>query len=282
MHFDKSHYLTLTHSMKNRFFGTAFGRLAIFLAIIVAFSSCKSNLTYFQDVKTSKTVSGSPATVAPYKIQINDNLYISVISANSDMNELYNPATVGSTRSINNIWQNLQGQYVQGYLVEPDGTVNLPSIGRVNVLGLNFQEAEARIKAKAQEYLKDVTAKVRLLNYKVTVTGEVNSPGVYFNYNPEFTVFDAISSAGGLKNSATLQRVLVIRRTKSGSQEFIMNLRKSDALKSPGYLLEPNDVVIIQPSRYKNAELRLPIYTVALSTITTFLLVLNYIDNNNN
>lgn len=268
--------------MKNRIFETILNRCLISILVIVVFASCRGSkdLTYFKDASNAKVIAGSPTPTTPYKIQANDNLYISVITANAEMNELYNPATVGSTRSINNIWQNLPGQYVQGYLVEADGTVNLPAIGRVNVMGLTFLEAEAKIKAKAQEYLKDVTAKVRLLNYKVTVTGEVNTPGVYFNYNPEFTVFDAISSAGGLRNTSALEKVLVLRRTATGTQEFILNLRSSSALKSPGYLLEPNDVVVIQPSKFKNVELRLPIYTVALSTITTFLLVLNYIDNN--
>jgi polysaccharide export outer membrane protein len=162
---------------------------------------------------------------------------------------------------------------VQGYIVEPDGTITLPSIGKIAVTGLTIREAEARIKAKAQEYLKDVTAKVRLLNYKVTVIGEVNSPGVYYNYNYEYTVFDALSSAGGTTNWAKIEKVLVLRRTKNGSQTYTLDMNSSSALSSPAYFLEPNDVVVVQPSKYKNVQLRLP---------TAIVFYLNYMDANNN
>jgi polysaccharide export outer membrane protein len=166
-------------------------------------------------------------------------------------------------------------------MVDPEGMVVLPAIGKIKVAGLTIRESEAKIKAKAEEYLKEVTAKVRLLNYKITVMGEVNSPGVYYNYNYEFTIFDAISSADGTKNAAKLERVLVLRQTPDGSQSYILNLNSKSALNSAAYFLEPNDVVVVQPSKYKNVELRLPLYTAMLSTVTTLFLVLNFIANNN-
>lgn len=275
--------IPLTHlnqSMKNCIDGSGLPRLLSFCLILIAFSSCRSNkdLSYLMDAANNKTVNNPPAN-EEYRVQINDNLYVSVISPNSDMNELYNPAVVGNNRNINNVWQNLEGQFVQGYMVEPDGTVTLPSIGKIAVVGLTIREAETKIKAKAQEYLKDVTAKVRLLNYKVTVIGEVNDPGVYYNYNYEYTVFDAISSAGGITNAAKLEKVLVLRRTKTGSQTYTLNMNSLSALSSPAYFLEPNDVVMIQPSKYKNVQLRLPIYTAAISTITAIVFYLNYLDN---
>ena len=275
--------IPLTHlnqSMKNCIDGSGLPRLLSFCLILIAFSSCRSNkdLSYLMHAANNKTVNNPPAN-EEYRVQINDNLYVSVISPNSDMNELYNPAVVGNNRNINNVWQNLEGQFVQGYMVEPDGTVTLPSIGKIAVVGLTIREAETKIKAKAQEYLKDVTAKVRLLNYKVTVIGEVNDPGVYYNYNYEYTVFDAISSAGGITNAAKLEKVLVLRRTKTGSQTYTLNMNSLSALSSPAYFLEPNDVVMIQPSKYKNVQLRLPIYTAAISTITAIVFYLNYLDN---
>ncbi len=223
---------------------------------------------------------GVPLKKAEYRIQANDNLYVSIISSNAEMNELYNPATVGNSRAINNIWQTEAGQLIQGYVVEPDGNVTLPIVGKINIIGKTMREAEETIRQAAQQYLKEVTAKVRVINYKITVMGEVEQPGVYFNYNYEYTVLDAISAAEGINNAADLRNVLVLRQTSEGSKSFKLNLNSRSSLGSEGYFLEPNDVVVVQPSRYKNVELRLPIYTVALSTVTTFLLVLNYITNN--
>jgi polysaccharide biosynthesis/export protein len=251
-------------------------------ALFILFTSCRSSkdLSYMYEARTKKQIAGAPVPSSPYKIQPNDNLYVSIISPNTDMNEIYNPATVGNLRTINNIWQNLPGQYVQGYSVSLDGIVNLPSVGKIPVVGLTIPEAEAKIQAKAQEYLKDVTAKVRLLNYKVTVMGEVTSPGVYYNYNFEFTVLDAISSASGTTNASDLEKVLVLRRTPTGTETFLLNLRSDQALSSPAYLLQPNDVVLVQPSKYKNVQLRLPVYSAALSTIAAIFLALNFFANN--
>jgi polysaccharide biosynthesis/export protein len=268
--------------MKNCISGFRFIQWLPLFFILTVFGSCRSNkdLTYLRDAQNNKVLSATPPPNEEYRIQLNDNLFVSVISPNVDMNDLYNPAVVGSQRSINNVWQNVQGQLVQGYMVEPDGNITLPAIGKINVVGLTIRESENKIKAKAQEYLKDVTAKVRLLNYKVTVIGEVNSPGVYYNYNFEYTIFDALSNAGGITNSAKLDKVLVLRRTKSGSQTFTLNMNSQSALSSPAYFLEPNDVIVVQPSKYKNVQLRLPIYTAALTTITALVFYLNYLDDN--
>ncbi len=218
-----------------------------------------------------------PQTHSDYRIKVNDNLFVSILSSNLDMNEIYNPSTAGTNRSINNIWQTLPGQFLYGYLVDSDGTVDLPGLGKIEVVGLTLDECEAKIKSKAEEYLKEVTAKVRLLSYKITVMGEINSPGVYYNYNPEFTILDALSSAGGLTSSARLDKVLVLRRTDDGSKTITLNLRSQTSLASEAYFLEPNDVVVVSPARYKNAQLGLPFYTALLSTITTFLLILRVI-----
>jgi len=251
------------------------------LQLLILFSllvSCRSNkdLRYLSDSWPSKTLTGLPQAHSDYKIKVNDNVFVSIISSNLEMNEIYNPATAGLNRSINNIWQSLPGQFLYGYLVDPDGTVSLPGLGKIEVVGLTMNDCESKIKSKAEEYLKDVTVKVRLLSYKITVMGEVNTPGVYYNYNPEFTVFDALSSGGGLTSAAKYDKVLVLRRTESGSKTFTLNLNSASALNSEGYFLEPNDVVVVPPAQYKNAQLGLPFYTTMLATITTFILILSY------
>ncbi len=254
--------------------------LCALLLLTLTISGCRSNKDLSMLTDANPVMPGVPAGRSEYKIQPNDNLYVSIISPNEEMNDIYNPATVGNARAINNIWQTLSGQFVQGYVVESDGNVTLPIVGRVQIANKTMREAEEIIQARAQEYLKEVTAKVRVLNYKITVVGEVETPGVYYNYNYEYTVLDAISSASGFRNAADLKNVLVLRQTNEGSKSFKLNLNSKSTLASEAYFLQPNDVVVVQPSRYKNVELRLPIYTVALSTVTTFLLVLNYISNN--
>jgi polysaccharide export outer membrane protein len=216
-----------------------------------------------------------------YKIKMHDNLFVSIVSSNREMNDIYNPATVGSSGggSGNNQWATLSGQFVYGYIVDKDGFVTLPGIGKVHVLGMTLEESEKEIALKANQYLKEVTAKVRLLNYKVTVIGEVNGPGVYYNYNPEFTVFDAISMANGVKNTAAINKILVLREIGDQTQTYRLDLKSIATLNSEGFNLQPNDVVVVQPAKFKNLELQLPIYSITVSTITTFLLILRFLED---
>jgi polysaccharide export outer membrane protein len=94
-------------------------------------------------------------------------------------------------------------------------------------------------------------------------------------------VFDAISMANGTKNTTSISNVLVLREVGDQTQTYRLNLKSISSLNSEGFNLQPNDVVVIQPSRFKNLELQLPIYTLALSAITTFVLVLSFIQDNN-
>ena len=256
----------------------------VLIALLSLFSSCRSSkdLTILRDLKGETNLVPRSVLDYRYKINVNDNLYVSIVSTNPELNAIYNPATVGSPggSSGSNIWATQSSQFVYGYLVDLDGSITLPTIGKIHVLGLTIPECELEIQAKATQYLKDVTAKVRLLNYKITVIGEVLNPGIYFNYNQEFTVFDAIGMANGTKNTAALNNIMVIREFGNKSQTFRLDLNSASVLTSEAYNILPNDVIVVQPATYKNFELKLPIYTIILSSITTFILVLNYIQTN--
>jgi len=256
----------------------------VLIALLSLMSSCRSSkdLTILRDLKGETNLVPRSVLDYRYKINVNDNLYVSIVSTNPELNAIYNPATVGGSggNSGSNIWATQSSQFVYGYLVDLDGSITLPTIGKIHVLGLTIPECELEIQAKATQYLKDVTAKVRLLNYKITVIGEVLNPGIYFNYNQEFTVFDAIGMASGTKNTAALNNVMVIREFGNKSQTFKLDLNSASVLTSEAYNILPNDVIVVQPATYKNFELKLPIYTIILSSITTFILVLNYIQTN--
>jgi polysaccharide export outer membrane protein len=250
------------------------------LSLIFLQVGCRSHkdLTYLKDLEGQSITASRSITYYQHKIKSNDNLFVSIVSTNPELDEIYNPATAGHSRSSSgsNAWATAPGQFVFGYMVDIEGNVTLPTFGKIHVIGLTIPEAEKEIETKAKQFLKDVSVKVRLLNYKVTVLGEVFNPGVYYNYNSVFTIFDAISMANGAKNTGALNNVLLIREKGNGIQTYKLNLNNSDLLTSQGFNILPNDVIVVQPAAFKNFELRLPIYTVVLSSITTFLLVLNF------
>ncbi len=242
-------------------------------------SSCINykHLNYLDDSKKDERFRGYPKSLPVYHLKAKDNLYVSLISSDLDINKLYNPANSGATQPTNREYETPADQYVYGYEVDSLGFLNLPLIGKMNVAGKTLQQCERIIEDTARHYLKEVTAKVKLLNNRVTVIGEVKNPGVYYKYGYDFTVFEAIGMAQGTTNYAQLDSVLVLRPIPGGSQTYVLNLKTRSALLSDGYFLQPNDVVIIEPSKYKNLELHLPIYTVTLTAASTFLLLLNVI-----
>jgi polysaccharide export outer membrane protein len=150
-------------------------------------------------------------------------------------------------------------------------------MGKIPVEGKTIGECEELIKAEAKKYLKEVTVKVRLLNYKITVIGEVKIPGTYYNYNEYYTIFDAISSAQGTTDFAKLESVLILRSTKTGTKTYDLNLKSKSSLSSDGYYLLPNDVVIVQPGNNKNVAQRLPLIAIAIGSLSALLLLLNYL-----
>lgn len=261
------------------------GQALVFLIFLVLLNSCRSSkdLTLLNDLQGEANLVPRSVLDYRYRIKINDNLFVSIVSSNVELNQIYNPATAGSGSqggNVVNVWGTQSGQFIYGYMVDVDGYITLPSLGKIHVVGMTIPECELEIETRANQYLKDVTAKVRLLNYKVTILGEVIDPGVYFNYNPDFTIMDLISMARGTKNTSALDNVLVIRQFGNKSQTFKVNLNSAGSLNSEAYNILPNDIVIIQPAKFKNLELRLPIYTLILSSITTFVLVLSYIQDN--
>ena len=257
-------------------------RFFFFLIIVSSFYSCRSNkdLTMLRDAgqETMKYPEGPPA----HRVGENDNLYVSIVSSNKEMNDLYNPAFAGSGRTANSsiIYNEVSGQYIYGYQIDTNGEISLPLIGKITVKGLTLQECEAAIYGKAKEYLKELSVKVRLLNYKITVMGEVTKPGVYYNYNYNFNVMDAISMANGITNYADLENVMILRSGSNGSQTFNLDLSKKETLASKAYFLQPNDIVFIKPAKYKNVQLRAPVYTLAISSVAAVLLLVNILVNN--
>lgn len=253
------------------------------LAVGLMLSSCRSykDLTMMRDIANQEALKNKPAEPPVYKIKSLDNLFVSIISSNADMNAIFNPAfsSANPKSSTNLLYQEVSIQYIYGYQVAQEGHVSIPLIGNINVAGMTLLEAEREVHKKAEVYLKDFTVKVRLLNYKVTVMGEVTKPGVYYNYNYNFTIMDAISMANGITDFADLEKVLVVRPTATGSQTFNLDLSSKDALASAAYYIQPNDIIMVQPARYKNVKLRTPVITLALTTLATALLFLNFTKN---
>ncbi|MFC2138880.1 polysaccharide biosynthesis/export family protein, partial [Bacteroidota bacterium] len=156
--------------------------------------------------------------------------------------------------------------------------VDVPTIGKIEVLGKTLADAKKTVEEKALQYIKKVTVDVKLISFRITVLGEVNRPGVYYNYNTQLTVMEAIGMAGDITDYGKRSKVLVLRPTKEGTQSFSIDLTDAAILQSDGFFLLPNDMVYVEPIKSKLFIINAPTYGLFLSSITTLVLILNFVN----
>jgi polysaccharide export outer membrane protein len=241
-------------------------------------SSCitAKKLTIMDDLSPNETIRG-PKPAPVYHLKAKDNLYVSISYQDQELNKTTDPTSSGIPSAT--AYETSTARAVNGIMVDADGNIDLPLLGKVSVAGKTIPEAEDSLRAIAKEYVKDPTIKVRLLSYKLTVIGEVKLPGIYYNYNNYITVLDAISLAQGTTDYAKLKNVTVLRSTQRGTKTYSLDLNSTSMLTSEGYYLLPDDVVIVEPGKSKGFQQKLPLITILVGSLSAILLLANYLKN---
>jgi polysaccharide export outer membrane protein len=248
--------------------------------MIVGCISCttQKEMVYFNDLKIDSVALNTPSATKynfESKIQKNDLLWISVGGPNSvdlpALNSGSGLAGQGNAGMLAN-----QGGSALGYLVEADGSIKIPYIGKVQVEGISRLELEEKLQLLFKDYTKDPIVNVRFMNYKISVLGEVARPGAYSIPNERITILEALSLAGDLTVMGERKSVLVIRETKGERTIGYVNLLSKDIFKSPYYFLNTNDVVYVEPVPAKYfARERIPQFiTLAASSLSLLLTVI--------
>lgn len=228
-----------------------------------------------QDLDPNETIRGFPKPAPVYRIKPKDNLYVGISTSDQDLTKMTDP--IGGGALLATAFEGLTSRSVNGNLVDAGGNITIPMLGKIAVAGMTVTEVEDTIRAISKQYLKEATVKVRLLSYKVTVLGEVRTPGIYFNYNNYITVLDAISLAQGTTDYAKLGDVLVLRPTPRGTRTYSLNLNSKTAVMSDAWYLQPDDVVILQPGKNKGLQQKLPLVGIVVGSLSALLLLLNYL-----
>jgi len=245
----------------------------VFLILIIFSCSSRKKIIYFKNQKADST-STFNIQPTPYKITAGDILYINLYSVNSQVTEYFNRKQSANSYSM---WNSEANVYINGYTVNDSGFIQLPIIGSVNVNQLTEKEATDKIQHTAENFIKSVTAIVKLINFRFTILGEVRRPGTYTNYNKTLTIFQAIGKAGDLGEDADKTRVKLLRKINDTIKIIPINLTKVDIVTSEAYILQPGDVVYVEPVKNKVFKQNIPLISLFFSSVTTLILVLNYI-----
>jgi polysaccharide export outer membrane protein len=216
----------------------------LILSLIMMLFSCTSSrkVVYAYDLKDTTAGSLSKAQeIFENRIQKNDQLSISVGGSNPADLLILNSANGMSASSGSNI------PISTGYLVEADGKVQLPYLGRVQAEGLTRLQLEENLTEKFKDYTKNPVVNVRFLNYGFSVLGEVGSPGRFNMINERTTILEALGMAGDINDLGKRENILIIRE-ENGKREFArINLLSKDLFLSPYFYLKTNDVVYVEP-----------------------------------
>ena len=226
----------------------------IILTVVAAalFASCSTpnNIAYFQNKAVDQ-----PEKIdkhAGIVIQPKDMLSIIVSSKNPELVVIFNLPVV-SYQAGSEIVSTGSGQRMMGYVVDNDGYIDFPILGQIKVAGLTRWELSELIKDKLLNggYLSDVVVTVEFMNFKVSVIGEVNSPGTYGIEGDKVTILQAISLARDLTIYGMRENVSVIRERDGERIIYEINLCDVSMFNSPAYYLQQNDIVYVQPSGIK-------------------------------
>lgn len=230
--------------------------LAIVMCVIISSCTTTKKLTYFNDVADSvKYKSIEQAGFTTPVIQPDDILQVNIQtldpSATAMLNQQSWPTGSSAQPSSNNITASPSS--VSGYLVDKNGFVILPLLGKVSVAGKTTDKVRDEISTKAAEFYKEPVVNVRFANFKVTVLGEVAKPATYVMPNEKITLLDAIGMAGDLTIYGKRENVLLIRDNGNKKDFVRFDLNNSNTFQSPYFYLRQGDVVYVEPNKARVA-----------------------------
>jgi polysaccharide export outer membrane protein len=205
-------------------------------------------------------------TPAAYKIMPYDNLFIRVMTPDPQWSEIFNSVPTGGGGGVTQ-----ESAALLGYSVDDNGFILLPFVGKLEVAGKTLSEIKINLDSTFQNYVKDASITVRLVNNYISILGEVSAPGRYPMTKDRLNIFEALSMAGDLSVYSNRQKVQLIRPTSYGPIVKEYSLNDRTILTSEFYYLMPNDIIYAQPLKGRSFQINSSTYSLILSSIATIL-----------
>jgi polysaccharide export outer membrane protein len=247
-------------------------KIPLFLVLIFLFLSCvpTKDLIYLSGTpKENKEI--HKINTNPYKLQVGDNISIDVTSDNVNLVAVF-------LKSSGSLSENTSSPVI--YSIDVNGTIRMPILGEINVLGYTTKEVRVKIEEKfANYFMKEDSyfVSVKLDGIKYTIMGEINSPGPKVVYQNQLSILDAITFSGDILISGDKKNVEVIRISPNGNKKLTIDLTSINALNSEIFFIQNNDYINIKALRQKSLTEGLGSITGIVSLIsllTTTVLIL--------
>lgn len=223
----------------------------LFLSLIFASCASRKDVIYLQDMFNSEEVSSSvidslKVEFSPPKFKVDDRVTINISSLNIKAARPYNLYI--SSYNMGGVTSAGQQQQ-QSYLVDSDGEISFPELGKIKIVGLTAVELEHYLEGKLKNELPDIKANVQLVNFRVSILGEVQKPGEYKIDRNKISLLQAIGLAGDLTIYGKRDNVLLMRESEGKLKYYNIDIRKKDLINSPVFYLKQNDVIYVSPNK---------------------------------
>lgn len=250
------------------------------LACLILFgSSCTSykKIPYF----TGQRDTTYRITHYPERLVIHKGDQISIFVSCSDPTEalIFNQPNFASPNPSTNTSGSTTNNPIVGYLVDQDGYILFPKIGLVKADGMSKLRLQDTLQKKLRPYLKDPQVSIRLLNYRISILGEVGRPGVYNISNEQVSLLEALGLAGDLTIYGRRDNVMLIRQTDSLNTIHYINMQDKNVLLSEYYYLQPGDVIYVTPNKVRanTTDEVLQLLPIGLSVLSTLIILVSYL-----
>ncbi len=220
-------------------------KINIAIVSLLLFCSCasKKDVLYFQDIEN---YSGQP-NISKNQIIIKKNDKLAILVSAEDERAVipFNGVANNKTSSLEVRSNEIQEPE---YIVNEDGFIVFPILGKLEVANKTKTEVVKILENKLATYIKNPTVSLRISNFKISILGEVNQPGLYPIDGNRITILEALSLAGDMTIKGKRKDVLLIREEKGMKSFNSIDFTKGDLFYSPFYYLQQNDVIVVGPN----------------------------------
>ncbi|CAM1366622.1 Sugar transporter [Tenacibaculum sediminilitoris] len=242
----------------------------VIMTLCIASCASRKDIAYFQKDQVDQSL-----TNTTYKtiFKPDDLLQITISALDMEAVKPFNlPVVAFSTTTDRAVGSPQQ----QSYLIDNDGFIDFPALGKIKLAGLSRPEAISLLKNKlSPDYVKDPTVNIRITNFSITVLGDVKMPGKFTIPNERISVLEAVGLAGDL-NMSGIRTIEVKREENNQIKSYRLDLRSNKVFNSPAYYLQQNDVVYVEPNKAtsqdaaynKNTGLFISLGSIIISLIT--------------
>jgi len=240
------------------------------LLFLFTFSSCITNRD-LEYIRSSKEIKNAKANKQDYRLQMGDLISIQINTTTEQQHDFFNKENLANSQLM------MQNPYLYGYIIKEDGNLDLPSFGKVRAEGFTLQELENVIRKIAESYFESPIVKLNIINFKISILGEVNNPGTFKIIDPEVNILYALSLSGDMTQFGNRRKVKVIRNENELNRVFYVDLTKKGVLNNADFMLQPHDIIYVSPLRKKFYAFNNinNIVSMSLSAVTLFILINN-------